>query len=82
MAEKALIVNVAYDPEAKIWFTEESPDLFGVIAYGHSLEELRQALPGVILDMIEENKPEWKGYNIAVEVLAIARERIDIPAAA
>ncbi len=80
MAEKALIVNVTYDPESKVWYTEPNPDLFGVIAYGHSLDELRLALPGVILDMIEENKPEWSGYNIAVEIVAIGRERINIAA--
>jgi predicted RNase H-like HicB family nuclease len=80
MPHKSLTINVAYDPEAKIWYTEESPDLFGVIAYGHSLEELRQVLPGVILDMIEDNKPEWLGHNIAVEIVATARERIDIAA--
>ena len=80
MTHKSLTINVAYDPEAKIWYTEESPDLFGVIAYGHSLEELRLVLPGVILDMIEDNKPEWLGHSIAVEIIATARERIDIAA--
>ena len=80
MAEKALIINVTYDAEAKVWYTEESPDLFGVIACAPSLEELRQKLPSVIQDMIEFNKPEWVGHNIAVEIVAIARERIDIAA--
>ena len=80
MAEKALIVNVTYDPEAKIWYTDENPDLFGLIACAPSLEELRHVLPGVILDMIEFNKPEWAGHNIAVEIVAIGRERIDIAA--
>ena len=73
MSER-ITVNVAYDPEAKIWYTEGSPDLFGVVAYGHSLEELKQVLPGVILDMIEDNKPEWIGCNIAVDIVATAHE--------
>jgi hypothetical protein len=51
-----------------------------VIACAPSLEELRQKLPGVIQDLIEFNKPEWIGHNIAVEIVAIARERIDIAA--
>ncbi len=80
MADKALIINVTYDPEAKVWYTEPSPDLFGVIACAPSIEELRQKLPGVILDMIEENAPSWKGYNIAVEMVAVVRERIDVAA--
>ena len=77
---EALIVNVTYDPEAKVWYTEPNDDLFGLIACAPSLEELRQVLPGVILDMIEENKPEWVGRNIAVEIVAIGRERINIAA--
>jgi uncharacterized protein DUF1902 len=81
MSHETIIVNVAYDPEAKVWYSEGSPELSGVLAYGHSLEELKQVLPGVILDMIEDNKPEWIGRNIAVEIVATAHEHIDVIAA-
>jgi len=36
----------------------------------------------MITDLIEDNEPSWKGSNIAVEIVAAGRERIDIPAAA
>jgi hypothetical protein len=77
---EALIVNVTYDPEAKIWYTQPNDDLFGVIAYAPSIEELKQVLPNVILDMIEENRPEWIGHNIAVQIVAVGIERINIAA--
>jgi hypothetical protein len=36
--EKLIIVRVAYDPEAKVWWTESS-DLFGLNAWASSLDE-------------------------------------------
>jgi hypothetical protein len=81
MAEKVIVVCVAYDPEARIWYTESS-DLEGLNACAGSLEELRTLLPGMIMDLIEDNEPSWTGSNIAVEIVAVGRERIDIPATA
>jgi hypothetical protein len=81
MADKLIVVRVTYDPEARVWYTEGS-DLEGVNACAPSLEELRTQLPGMITDLIEDNEPTWAGSNIAVEIVAIGRERIDIPATA
>jgi hypothetical protein len=81
MAEKLIVVRVAYDPEARTWYTEGS-DLEGLNACAESLEELRTILPGMIRDLIEDNEPSWLSSNITVEIGAIGRERIDIPAAA
>ena len=81
MAEKLIVVRVAYDPEARVWFTEGS-DLEGLNACAASLDELRTILPGMIIDLIEDNEPSWLSSNIAVEIVAVGRERIDIPAAA
>jgi len=81
MAEKLIVVRVAYDPEARVWFTEGS-DLAGLNACAASLEELRVLLPGMITDLFEDNEPSWAGSNIAVEIVAVGRERIDIPPAA
>jgi hypothetical protein len=36
----------------------------------------------MITDLIEDNEPSWKGSDIAVEIVAVGRERIDIPASA
>jgi hypothetical protein len=81
MAEKLIVVRVAYDPEARVWFTESS-DLEGLNACAASLDELRTILPGMITDLVEDNEPSWLNGNIAVEIIAVGRERIDIPAAA
>jgi hypothetical protein len=61
MAEKKLIVvHVAYDPEAKVWWTESS-DLFGLNACASSLDEFRTILPGMVQDLIELNEPSRRG---------------------
>jgi hypothetical protein len=81
MTEKLIVVRVAYDPEAKVWWTESS-DLFGLNACATTLEEFRMILPGMVQDLIELNEPSWIGHKITVEIIAVGRERIDIPAAA
>ena len=81
MAKKLIVVRVAYDPEAKVWLTESS-DLFGLNACATTLEEFHQTLPGMVQDLIELNEPSWAGQQITVEIIAVGRERIHIPAAA
>lgn len=51
MARK-IIVKAAHDPEAGVWYVEES-DLFGVNAEAETLEELVDKLPPVISDLLE-----------------------------
>jgi Domain of unknown function (DUF1902) len=81
MAEKLIVVRVTYDPEAKVWWTESS-DLYGLNACASSLDEFRTTLPGMIQDLIELNEPSWLGHDITVEIVAVGRERIHVPAAA
>jgi hypothetical protein len=82
MAEKKLIVvRVTYDPEAKVWWTESS-DLFGLNACASSLEEFRTILPGMVQDLIELNEPSLLGHDIVLEIVAVGRESIDVPATA
>jgi hypothetical protein len=81
MAEKKVLVRVAYDSEAKVWWTESS-NLFGLNACASSLDEFRTILPGMIQDLIELNEPSWLGHDIIVEIDAHGRERINVPAAA
>jgi len=81
MAEKLIVVRVAYDPEAGIWYTESS-DLFGLNACASRLDEFRTILPGMIQDLVELNEPSWLGHDITVEIIAVGRERINVPAAA
>jgi hypothetical protein len=81
MADRLIVVRVAYDPEAKVWWTESS-DLFGLNACASSLDEFHAILPGMVHDLVELNEPSWLGHDITVELVAIGRERINIPAAA
>jgi hypothetical protein len=81
MAQRLIVVRVTYDSEAQVWWTESS-DLEGLNASAPSLEEFRNLLPGMVADLIELNEPSWIGSDIAVEIVAVGRERIDIPAAA
>jgi hypothetical protein len=81
MAEKLIVVHVTYDSEAKVWWTESS-DLFGLNASATTLEEFREKLPGMAQDLVELNEPSRVGHKITIEIIAVGRERIDIPAAA
>lgn len=71
-----IVVKAAYDPEARVWFVEDS-DVPGLRAEGASLEALVDKLPAIIVDLREDDAPEGE---VAVEVIAHARTRV--PAAA
>jgi hypothetical protein len=64
-----IIVRAAWDPEAEVWWTESS-DLAGLNAEAPTLEGLRDKLPAIISDLIEDNEPELRGGDIAVEIVA------------
>jgi uncharacterized protein DUF1902 len=81
MAARTIVVRVAYDPEAHIWYTESS-DLFGLNAWSPSIEGFRDVLPGMIAHLIADNEPAWLGDAITVDLIASGRERFDISAAA
>ena len=53
MTSQPVIVKAAYDPEAEVWYVEDS-DLHGVNAWASTLEELRAKLPAVIRDLLDE----------------------------
>jgi predicted RNase H-like HicB family nuclease len=81
MAEKLIVVRVAYDPEAQVWWIESS-DLSGLHAEGATLEELRDKLPGMISDLIEDNEPSWRNHDIVVEIIAHGQLSTRAPAVA
>lgn len=47
-----ITVTAAYDAEAGVWFVEDS-DLPGLNLEASSVEQLRDRLPGAILDLLE-----------------------------
>jgi hypothetical protein len=52
MARTPVHVQAAYDPEAAVWYVEDS-DLHGVNAWAPTVDELLRKLPGVVLDLLE-----------------------------
>ena len=73
MPRGLILVKAAYDLDAAVWFVESS-DLEGVNAEAPSLEELLHKLPGVILDLLEEEG--FDGAQVPVEVVAHASTRV------
>jgi hypothetical protein len=72
MAGKLIVVRVAYDPEARVWWIESS-DLFGLNAEAPTLEELRAKLPDLVAELVPDNEPTWMGMDIVVDMIASTR---------
>jgi predicted RNase H-like HicB family nuclease len=79
MARGVILVKAAYDADAAVWFVE-SCDLEGVNAEAASLEELLQKLPGVLLDLLEEEG--FDDAEVPLELVAHVRTRVRRGAAA
>lgn len=63
---RSVIVKAAHDPEARVWFVEES-DLFGLNAEAETLEGLVEKLPPIISDLMEATGAEMPG-ELVVQV--------------
>jgi len=51
---KPIVVHADWDPEAEVWVAT-TQDLRGLVTEAESIEALRAKLPGMILDLLEEN---------------------------
>lgn len=51
---RPIIVHADWDPEAAVWVATTA-DLRGLVTEAVSIESLRAKLPGMILDLLEEN---------------------------
>ncbi len=72
---RSILVKVARDPEARVWFVEQS-DLFGLNAEAETLEELVKKLPAVIADLVE---PEEAGdTEVPVEIVVHVSTRVQL----
>src|SRR5262249_32982159 len=63
---KLIAIRVAYNPEAKVWWTESS-EFLGLNACAPSLDDFHEILPGRIRDRVELNEPSWLGHDISVD---------------
>lgn len=51
---RTITVKATYDPDADVWFIEES-NLPGLSAEAKTVEALAAKLPGMVVDLFEEN---------------------------
>jgi hypothetical protein len=51
---RPIVIHADWDPDAAVWVAT-TQDLRGLVTEADSIEALRAKLPGMILDLLEEN---------------------------
>jgi len=51
---RPIVIHADWDPEAAVWVAMTN-DLRGLVTEAETIEALRAKLPGMILDLLEEN---------------------------
>lgn len=75
MPSRLILVKVAHDDEAGVWYVEHS-SLPGISAEAPTVEALIERLPGIVVDLIEENGFEGDPGEVAIEVVASHTQRV------
>ena len=70
------VVHCAWDSDAAVWYVSDS-DVPGLATEAASLEALRQKLPGMIQDLLEDDQSD----HIEVDLIAYAHDRVRVGAA-
>lgn len=70
---RMIVVKAAFDPEARVWFTEDS-DIHGLRLEASTLESLVERIPSAVQDLLEE-AGETIG-DTPIEVIAHASTRL------
>lgn len=52
-----IVVRAAYDPDAKVWWVEDSAPLNGLNIEAATIDELRDKLPAAVIDLLETKTP-------------------------
>ncbi len=76
MESTLIIVRLAYDDSARVWYIQTS-DLPGLAGEAPTVENLIERIPGMIADLIEENG--FAGADVAeipVEIIASRHARV------
>ena len=71
-----IVVRAAYDPDAKVWWVEDSDTVSGLNIEAPTIDELRDKLPAAVIDLLETRTP---GADIAIEVIGHMHTRVKIP---
>jgi len=70
---RPIVVHADWDPEASVWVAT-TQDLRGLVTEAASVEALRAKLPGMILDLLEENGVS--DLPASIEIVARASDRL------
>jgi hypothetical protein len=75
MPNRLIVVTIAFDPEAEVWYVEDSGDLPGANAWGRTPQELTAKLEDVVLDLLEEEGADDGDLDVPIEIIAHMRTR-------
>jgi hypothetical protein len=85
MSSRLIVVKIAFDTEARVWFVE-SCTLPGLSAESTTADQLMTRIPDMIADLLEENGfPDDDGGDVrevAVEIIASQSSRVRLENAA
>lgn len=73
---RPIIVHADWDPEASVWIAT-TQDVRGLVTEAESIEALRAKLPGMVLDLLEENGIS----DLPASIEIVARASDPLPAA-
>lgn len=73
---RPIIVHADWDPEASVWVAT-TQDVRGLVTEAKSIEALRAKLPGIVLDLLEENGIS----DLPASIEIVARASDPLPAA-
>jgi predicted RNase H-like HicB family nuclease len=70
---RPIVVHADWDKDAGVWVAT-TQDLRGLVTEADTIEALRAKLPGMILDLLEENGiSDWPA---SIEIIARASDRL------
>jgi predicted RNase H-like HicB family nuclease len=70
---RPIVIHADWDPEAAVWVATTT-DLRGLVTEAETIEALRAKLPGMILDLLEENGVS--DIPASIELIARASDRL------
>ena len=70
---RPIVIHADWDPEAEVWVATTT-DVRGLVTEADTIEALRAKLPGIILDLLEEQGVS--DLPASIELIARASDRL------
>jgi hypothetical protein len=70
---RPVVIHADWDPEASVWVATTN-DIQGLVTEADTIEALRAKLPGIILDLLEEQG--ISDLPASIEIIARASDRL------